>query len=438
MENLTNDTLFLTNSRLLFASHLSSGCRGLQQETPKPRDEIFSRVHSFLIGSNRLALEAAATTARALGFVPHLLSTPLSGDTTETARSFASTLRSLLIINQAPTCVLAGGETTVHITGAGKGGRNQEFALVVAEELQGENGWALLSAGTDGIDGPTDAAGAFVDGNTVKRAQQQGLEPLVFLKENDSYSFFSVLGDLFSPGPTGTNVMDIKIALFWPTTFWSTFPLELLRESRDIIKKRTMAKNYTTDTAGRVPPGQHLVEKWPVLSYGPTPRFNPAVWDLRLFGLVERPVRLNYQQFRALPQSRLVTDFHCVTTWSGLDNMWEGVLVRDIAALVQIKPETAMSSSTARGNTLDEPDARAISDTDVIFAYRHDGRDLEPDHGWPLRLVVPKLYAWKSAKWVGIEFLAEDKRGFWEVRGYHNRGNPWKEERYSDQEDDER
>jgi len=164
---------------------------------------------------------------------------------------------------------LPGGETTVHVTGKGKGGRNQEFAFVVAKELQGEAGWTLLIAGTDGIDGPTDAAGAFVDGSSMKRAQQKGLAPALLLEENDSYSFFTALGDLFVPGPTGTNVMDIKIALLWPTTSSVNFSSELLRKSRDIIKRGTMAKNHTTDTAGRLPPGQHLVEKWPVLSYGP-------------------------------------------------------------------------------------------------------------------------------------------------------------------------
>jgi len=198
-------------------THLSSGRQGLQQETPKPGDKIFSAVHNLLVGSNRLALEAAARTARTLGFSLHFLPTPLSGNTTETARAFARTLRSLRRANQEVLCVLAGGETTVHVTGTGKGGRNQEFALVVAEELQGEKGWALLSAGTDGIDGPTDAAGAFVDGNSIDRARQKGFVPSLILKENDSYSFFSALGDLFVPGPTGTNVMDIKIALLWPT-----------------------------------------------------------------------------------------------------------------------------------------------------------------------------------------------------------------------------
>jgi glycerate 2-kinase len=197
-------------------SYLIAGCRGLQQETPKPGDLIFSQTQNILVGSNHLALVAAASTAQTLGLTPHVLPIPLSGDTTEAARSFAHTLRSLLPTCKAPMSVLVGGETTVHVTGKGKGGRNQEFALVVAEELQGKDGWTLLSAGTDGIDGPTEAAGAFVNGDSVERARQKGLSSLLFLKENDSYSFFSALGDLFVLGPTGTNVMDIKIALLWP------------------------------------------------------------------------------------------------------------------------------------------------------------------------------------------------------------------------------
>jgi hydroxypyruvate reductase len=203
-------------------SYLLAGCQSLRQETPKPRDPIFSHAYSVLVGSNRLALEAAAQTARTLGFVPHLLPTPLSGDTTKAARAFAHILRALLRSCHEPICVLAGGETTVRVTGHGKGGRNQEFALVVAEELQNENHWALLSAGTDGIDGPTDAAGAFVDGTSTKRAQQKGLEARRFLKENDSYAFFAALGDLCTPGPTGTNVTDIKIALLWPLSASTT------------------------------------------------------------------------------------------------------------------------------------------------------------------------------------------------------------------------
>jgi hydroxypyruvate reductase len=151
-----------------------------------------------------------------LGFATQIIDEPLSGDTTEAARDFACILRPLLRACAAPLCVLAGGETTVRVTGQGKGGRNQEFAVVVAQELQRETNWALLSAGTDGVDGPTNAAGAFVDSRSIDRATAQGLDPLAALSKNDTYSFFTALGDLFTPGPTGTNVMDIKIVLLFP------------------------------------------------------------------------------------------------------------------------------------------------------------------------------------------------------------------------------
>lgn len=187
----------------------------------------------------------------------------------------------------------------------------------------------------------------------------------------------------------------------------------------------------------RVPPGQFLVDKWPVLSYGPTPRFDPARWDFRLFGLVEEPVRLTHQEFRALPQTQLITDFHCVTSWSRLNNFWEGVRAKDVVQLVRLQPAARCVMIHCDGGYTTNLSLADFLDDTVIFAHRHDGKDLEPDHGWPLRLVVPKLYAWKSAKWVrGVEFLADNRRGFWELRGYHVRGDPWKEERYSDQEED--
>ena len=197
-------------------AHFRKGGAGALPETPKPGDAIFTHAHNCLIGSNRLALHAAAKTAQRLGFATRIIDQPLSGDTTEAAHGFAGALRPLLRACAAPLCVLAGGETTVRVTGPGKGGRNQEFALVVARELQGDTNWALLSAGTDGVDGPTDAAGAFVDGRSVGRATARGLDPLAALRENDTYPFFAALGDLFTPGPTGTNVMDIKIALLFP------------------------------------------------------------------------------------------------------------------------------------------------------------------------------------------------------------------------------
>jgi DMSO/TMAO reductase YedYZ molybdopterin-dependent catalytic subunit len=188
--------------------------------------------------------------------------------------------------------------------------------------------------------------------------------------------------------------------------------------------------------SGRLPPGQYLVTNFPVLSYGPTPRFNPKKWDFRVIGLVENPLRFNWDEFRQLPMSSQVSDFHCVTTWSRYDNRWEGVKVNALMRLVELKPQARHVFVHCDGGyttnlLLDE----FLSD-DVMLAYRHDGEDLHPDHGWPLRLVVPKLYGWKSAKWVrAIEFCPRERRGFWEVRGYHNHGDPWAEERYSFQED---
>ena len=188
----------------------------------------------------------------------------------------------------------------------------------------------------------------------------------------------------------------------------------------------------------RVPPGQTLTNNFPVLSYGPTPRFKPDQWDFRVVGLIEKPLLFNYQQFRALPRTRQVSDFHCVTTWSRLDNAWEGVRVADLMKLAKVKPEARYVIIHCDGGYTTNLALGDFLDDDVMLALGHDGRDLEPDHGFPLRLVVPKLYGWKSAKWVrAIEFSAEDKRGFWEVRGYHNHADPWSEERYSFQEEPE-
>jgi len=192
------------------------------------------------------------------------------------------------------------------------------------------------------------------------------------------------------------------------------------------------------DRDPRLPPGQTLVDDFPVLSYGPSPRFNPTVWDFKVFGLVEEPIRLSYEQFRALPQSKQVSDFHCVTTWSRLDNTWKGVRVADLMKLVKLRREARFVVIHCDGGYTTNLPLHEFLDDDVMLAHRHDGADLELDHGFPLRLVVPKLYGWKSAKWVrAIEFVDIDQRGFWEVRGYHNHADPWTEERYSFQEDPE-
>lgn len=197
--------------------YLRQGLEGSQLETPQSGDKVFSHVSNILIGSNRLALEAVAETARAFGFLPLFRDEPLQNDTTAAALHFAEEIKAQRDKATQPTCLLAGGETTVQVTGTGKGGRNQEFALVVAQALAGESGWTLLSAGTDGIDGPTEAAGAFVDGFTIDSARRRGIDSQQILQNHDSYHFFASLGDLFSPGPTSTNVMDIKIVLLQPS-----------------------------------------------------------------------------------------------------------------------------------------------------------------------------------------------------------------------------
>ena len=196
------------------AELVQAGIAGRVPETVKSNTAEAALCRNVIIGSNRTALEGAAAAARARGRVVHIEDQPLSGDTTLAAQQFAARVRQLIAGRRSdkPLCILAGGETTVHVVGGGRGGRNQEFALVMAPALA-EESVTILSAGTDGIDGPTDAAGAFVDGTTLRRAREGGLDVDAALHTNDSYTFFSRLGDLFRCGPTATNVMDIKIAL---------------------------------------------------------------------------------------------------------------------------------------------------------------------------------------------------------------------------------
>jgi len=184
--------------------------------------------------------------------------------------------------------------------------------------------------------------------------------------------------------------------------------------------------------AARIPPGQQLTVKWPVLHYGSVPRVDLTKWTFRISGLVEEPLQLTWDEFLALPQDTRKNDIHCVTRWTKLDNTWEGVPVRDVIARVKLKPQAShVLLQAEHGFTAN----LALTDFDRaenLFAYKHDGEALSPEHGWPLRLVVPHLYFWKSVKWVrGLEFLAADTPGFWEQNGYHMRGDPWTEERYS-------
>ncbi len=187
----------------------------------------------------------------------------------------------------------------------------------------------------------------------------------------------------------------------------------------------------------RLPPGQRRVTGWPVLHEGPVPSFDPARWRFWVRGEVEAPYALTWEEFLALPRIEVTRDFHCVTTWSRFDNRWEGVPVSELLARARPRPgaqHLLVHSYDAIGYTTNL-EMSDLDRPDNLLAVAHDGRPLPPEHGGPVRLVVHHLYAWKSAKWVtGFEVRRTLRRGFWEVRGYHVRGDPWAEERYSSQE----
>ncbi len=183
----------------------------------------------------------------------------------------------------------------------------------------------------------------------------------------------------------------------------------------------------------RVPPGQHLVKEWPILHAGAVSRIDPGNWKFLIFGLVAAETELSYQEFTALPMVKVRSDIHCVTTWTLLDNMWEGVSSGTIRDLCPPLPSAKFVIVHATGNWTTNLSLDDFLQPDVLFALRHNGLPISPEHGAPVRLVVPRLYFWKSAKWVtAIEYSGEDRPGFWESRGYHNRGDPWTEERYWD------
>jgi DMSO/TMAO reductase YedYZ molybdopterin-dependent catalytic subunit len=189
------------------------------------------------------------------------------------------------------------------------------------------------------------------------------------------------------------------------------------------------------DPAARTPPGQHLTRGWPILHAESIPPFDPATWRFRIDGDVEQPLDWSWEEFRALPTTTVTSDFHCVTGWSKLDNEWEGVSFQEIAGRARPKPTASHALVEApSGYTANLP-LDALTDDDVLFAWSHNGEPLPPEHGGPLRLVVPKRYGWKSVKWaVRVRLTDRDVRGYWEERGYHNEADPWLEQRYSWQE----
>lgn len=186
-----------------------------------------------------------------------------------------------------------------------------------------------------------------------------------------------------------------------------------------------------TPDATRLPPGQIVTQKWPVLHYGTVPLVSPEAWSLRVWGLVEEPFTLDWHALQALPRQDSLCDIHCVTRWSRYDNLFTGVPLAPILARARVRPEaTHVLIHAEQGFTTNLP-IDDLTRPANLLALEHNGAPLTPEHGGPVRLVVPHLYFWKSAKWIrGLEFLEEDYPGFWEQNGYHMRGDPWAEERY--------
>jgi DMSO/TMAO reductase YedYZ molybdopterin-dependent catalytic subunit len=181
----------------------------------------------------------------------------------------------------------------------------------------------------------------------------------------------------------------------------------------------------------RLPPGQYLTEKWPVLHAGSVPDTDLATWNFRVFGEVENPITLSWEELTALPKAENVQDIHCVTRWSRFDARFGGVHWRELAKLVRPKPSSRFVVAHAEQGFTSNVPLEYLEDDNALLATEADGQPLTPEHGWPLRLVIPGKYFWKSAKWLrAIELRATDEPGFWERYGYHNDADPWREERY--------
>jgi DMSO/TMAO reductase YedYZ molybdopterin-dependent catalytic subunit len=181
----------------------------------------------------------------------------------------------------------------------------------------------------------------------------------------------------------------------------------------------------------KLPPGQYFTEKFPVLTYGEVPVISEKDWRFRVWGLVEEEREWTWEEFLKLPQTKLRADFHCVTHWSRFDDEWEGVLFRDFIQHVRLKPGARFVLQHAYGGYTTNLPLQWMIDEEVMFAHTWNGQPLDREHGGPMRVITPRRYAWKGAKWIrGLEFLAHDKPGFWEMNGYSNSADPWKEERF--------
>jgi DMSO/TMAO reductase YedYZ molybdopterin-dependent catalytic subunit len=194
---------------------------------------------------------------------------------------------------------------------------------------------------------------------------------------------------------------------------------------------RNLIISPDTRRENRIPPGQRLVTVWPVLHYGKVIHVDTTAWIFRITGLVDKERELSYEEFLSFPRIKVKADIHCVTTWSKLDNLWEGISTRLLKELAGVKPAAKYVMVYGEAGFSTNLPVADFFGSDCLFALKHNNELLSAEHGGPVRLVVPRLYFWKSAKWVtGIEFMKHDKAGFWEMHGYHMHGDPWKEERY--------
>ncbi len=198
------------------------------------------------------------------------------------------------------------------------------------------------------------------------------------------------------------------------------------------ISRGFFGKRREPEQSDRVPPGQYVTPDFPVLSAGPTPRIPLDEWTFRIEGLVDEPVQWTWEEFQKLPRQTYVVDIHCVTKWSKLGTRWEGVSVDTLFEHVELDPRAQYVTAFCYGGYTTNIPVADLVNGQAFVGYNYDEKPLAPEHGGPARLVVPHLYFWKSAKWVrGLHLMEQDKPGFWEGLGYHNRGDPWKEERYS-------
>ncbi len=199
------------------------------------------------------------------------------------------------------------------------------------------------------------------------------------------------------------------------------------------VERLKRVQNRPKESQGeRVPPGQYLTDRFPVLHYGSVPRYdNLNNWTFRVFGLVEAPKTFTWADMMALPTNTETVDIHCVTRWSKLDTTWTGIPWREFLTVIKVKPEATHVMVHADHNFTTNVGLDVLDDDDTMLAYLYEGQPLAPDHGYPMRLLVPKKYFWKSAKWIrGLEFMKGDRPGFWEEAGYHMQGDPWQEERF--------